>query len=288
MSLKAKIDERLELLNQKAKRSLGQNFLIDQKVVDTIVGRVADSVGRVVDGDVNIKESSQEEEEVSLKLQWIEIGPGLGSLTDSLRPYLLKVIELDSAFAEFWRSQDLDVVEMDALKFDWSSIEKPVGLVSNLPYQISSRIVVEMSINSVPAIMVLMFQKEVADRMISKKMSSSYGFLSVIAQSFWTIEKVIFVSPNCFSPRPKVDSQVLEFKAKNSKIKNRAKYVEFVKSCFLERRKKISNKAKKLKLLEEFKEFFEANKLSLDMRAEELTPENFENLFLYCEQKGRI
>lgn len=265
-TLKAKIDQRLLVLNQKAKKSLGQNFLIDQKVVNDITGFV--------------KKQSD--------LKWVEIGPGLGSLTDDLKDVLIQVIELDSVFAEFWRSQNLTVVEMDALKFDWSSLEKPMGLVSNLPYQISSRIVIEMSINQVPEKMVLMFQKEVADRILSEKMQSSYGFLSVVAQTFWDIKKLVFVSPNCFSPRPKVDSQVLTFSKKNSEITDKKKYVEFVKQCFLERRKKISNKAKKLKLLNEFKEFFELKGLSLDMRAEELTPENFQQLFMFCENKGNL
>lgn len=262
-SLKAKIDSRLALLNQQAKKSLGQNFLIEQNIVNAIT-------------DVVKKNET---------LKWVEIGPGLGSLTDDLKPHVVQVVELDSAFAEFWRGQGLNVTEIDALKFKWSDVERPMGLVSNLPYQISSRIVVEMSENSIPELMVLMFQKEVADRMISKKMQSSYGFLSVIAQTFWDIKKVVFVSPNCFSPRPKVDSQVLQFTAKESQIQNRKKFIEFVKGCFLERRKKISNKAKKLNLLNEFKEFFQLNGLSLDMRAEELTPENFEQLFMFCESK---
>jgi 16S rRNA (adenine1518-N6/adenine1519-N6)-dimethyltransferase len=269
-SLKTKIETRLELLNQKAKKSLGQNFLIDQKIVNDILAAV--------------KKNED--------LNWVEIGPGLGSITDGLKEILkerfIQVIELDSAFAEFWRQQNLNVAEIDALKFDWTQLEKPLGLVSNLPYQISSRIVIEMSMSQVPQQMVLMFQKEVADRILSLKMNSSYGFLSVVAQSFWDIKKLVFVSPNCFNPRPKVDSQVLTFSEKPSVVVNREKYVRFVKECFLERRKKISNKAKKLKLLNEFKEYFESNGLSLDMRAEELTPENYQGLFMFCEKKGSL
>lgn len=261
-SLKTKITHRLNLLDQKAKKSLGQNFLIDQTIVDKIINSV----------------------KTRQDLNWIEIGPGLGSLTDGLKDHLKMVIELDSVFAQYWREQGFNVVETDALKFDWQSLEKPMGLVSNLPYQISARIVIDMSIQNRPEMMVLMFQKEVADRILSVKMQSSYGFLSVVAQNFWDIKKLVFVSPNCFSPRPKVDSQVLTFQAKASEIKDRAKFVQFVKSCFLERRKKISNKAKKLNLLNEFKTFFEQNDLSLDMRAEELTPTDFQKLFLFIEQ----
>ncbi len=266
LDLRSKIDQRLNRLGQRAKKSLGQNFLVDQKIVDLIVSFV----------------------QKRADLNWIEIGPGLGSLTDDLKNNLVKVIELDSVLANFWREQGLQVVECDALKFDWTEVTKPMGLVSNLPYQISSRIVIEMSEASVAEHMVLMFQKEVADRIISEEKNSSYGFLSVVAQSFWTVKKLVFVSPNCFNPRPKVDSQVLTFAHKVSKIQTRIKYTKFVKSCFLERRKKISNKAKKINCLAEFKEFFSLNDLSLDMRAEELTPANFQELYLFCENRGSL
>ncbi len=300
-SLKEKIDQRMLELHLTAKKSLGQNFLIDQKIVNDIVSFV--------------KKNED--------LNWIEIGPGLGSLTDDLKQYLSLVIELDTNLANYWKAQGLNVVEVDALKYDWSQIaefknnnsnadlnnnvNQKLGLVSNLPYQISSRIVIEMSINSEVDKMVLMFQKEVADRILSLKMQSSYGFLSVVAQNFWDVKKLVFVSPNCFNPRPKVDSQVLTFIKKESEIKDRNQFTQFVKNCFLERRKKISNKAKKLGLLNEFKAFFEiqnmsdpsssssasdlkskTSKLSLDMRAEELTPENFKDLFIFCKNKGSL
>ena len=265
-SLRDKISTRLNLLNQKAKKSLGQNFLVDQAIVNQIINEVKKFEN----------------------LKWIEIGPGLGSLTDglkeNLKDNLVCLIELDSVFAKFWFEQGFDVIETDALKFNWSTAEKPMGLVSNLPYQISSRIVIEMSIQNMPDVMILMFQKEVADRILSLKMQSSYGFLSVVAQNFWDIKKLVFVSPNCFNPRPKVDSQVLTFQAKQSQIQNRSKFTQFVKECFLERRKKISNKAKKMNKLNEFKLFFEQNNLSLDMRAEELSPAQFRDLYLFIEQ----
>jgi 16S rRNA (adenine1518-N6/adenine1519-N6)-dimethyltransferase len=265
-SLRDKISTRLNLLNQKAKKSLGQNFLVDQTIVNQIINEVKKYEN----------------------LKWVEIGPGLGSLTDglneNLKNNLVSLIELDSVFAKFWLEQGFNVVETDALKFNWSSVQKPMGLVSNLPYQISSRIVIEMSIQNIPDTMILMYQKEVADRILSLKMQSSYGFLSVVAQNFWDIKKLVFVSPNCFNPRPKVDSQVLTFQAKESHIQSRAKFTQFVKECFLERRKKISNKAKKMNKLPEFKLFFEQNNLSLDMRAEELSPTQFRDLYLFIEQ----
>lgn len=267
-SLKQKIDRRLNELNQSAKRSLGQNFLIDANIVDKITSYVNENEMK----------------------SWVEIGPGLGSLTDDLKANLVALVELDTNFAKFWRNNGYKVIESDALKINWNQFEniKPWGLVSNLPYQISSRIVIEMSINGSPSEMVLMFQKEVADRILCPGKSSNYGFLSVVAQTFWKIRKLVFVSPNCFSPRPKVDSQVLTFAQTENINFERDKFVSFVKSCFLEKRKKISNKARRLGLLAEFKQFFDLNQLSLDMRAEELTPYNYQELFLFCRNKGSL
>lgn len=296
LSLKEKINQRLNELNVLAKKSLGQNFLIDQKIVDEISDHV----------------------KKNHRLNWVEIGPGLGSLTDELKSHLVFVIELDSLFAKFWKDQGLSVVEVDALKFDWDQMPKSNmlvnetnqkwGLVSNLPYQISSRIVIETSTNLNFETMVLMFQKEVADRIMSSKSDSNYGFLSVIAQNFWEIKKLVFVSPNCFNPRPKVDSQVLTFQKLDTEFidkSDRKEFVKFVKNCFLERRKKISNKAKKMGLLNEFKDFFEFYNqnnlrneslvgrqkqqiLSLDMRAEEFSPVEFKDLFMFCKNKGKV
>lgn len=296
-TLREKINTRIEELSIVAKKSLGQNFLVDQSVVDDIVGFV----------------------QKNTDLKWIEIGPGLGSLTDELKNELSFVIELDSYFAQYWSKQGLNVVEVDALKYDWSQISNNLlkhdldnnnldpkfGLVSNLPYQISSRIVIETSINSKFEKMVLMFQKEVADRILSQKSDSNYGFLSVVSQNFWDIKKLVFVSPNCFNPKPKVDSQVLTFIRKESEISDRNGFVQFVKNCFLERRKKISNKAKKMGLLQEFKDFFNSKSLNidldksvdkksktkvlnLDMRAEELSPSDFKELFIFCKNKDKV
>lgn len=296
-TLREKINSRIEEFSVTAKKSLGQNFLVDQSVVDHIVGFV----------------------QKNSDLRWIEIGPGLGSLTDELKNELAMLIELDSYFAQYWQNQGFNVIEVDALKYDWSQISKDFlknnldkndldpkfGLVSNLPYQISSRIVIEASINSKFEKMVLMFQKEVADRILSQKSDSNYGFLSVVSQNFWEIKKLVFVSPNCFNPKPKVDSQVLTFICKESEIIDREKFVQFVKNCFLERRKKISNKAKKMGLLQEFKDFFDSKSLNadlhksvdkksktkvlnLDVRAEELSPEDFKELFMFCHNKGKI
>ena len=105
---------------------------------------------------------------------------------------------------------------MDALKFSWSDLESvPTCLVSNLPYQISSSLVIEVSTvaDSVEE-MILMFQKEVAQKIKSQPGDKDYGILSVIAQSFWDVEKICDAAPACFYPAPKVASRVLDFRRK--------------------------------------------------------------------------
>lgn len=260
MTLRDHIFNRKKELEIRSKRSLGQNFLIDSKVVGCIVEHVKSF-------------------EFS---QCIEIGPGLGSLTDHWDKEKTLLIELDSVLAHYWITQGFEVKESDALKLDWEVLKRqePLTLVSNLPYQISSRILVEMSKNSVPDHMVLMFQKEVANRIVSSISKSSYGFLSVVAQSFWKIKKILFVKSHCFHPQPKVDSYILEFFKKDSIISDRNKFIRFVKDCFQERRKLLLNKAKKMNLKNKFERFFEKYDLNPKVRAEELTPQNYQDLFL--------
>lgn len=266
MDLKEKIDQRQRQLEQNAKRSLGQNFLIDENIVSKIISKV----------------------ELFPQHQIVEIGPGLGSITDSLDKGRLLLIELDRNLASYWKEKLYRVEEVDALKWAWESLDRKTNdylLVSNLPYQISSRIVIEMSERNIFEIMILMFQKEVADRLISENSKDSYGFLSVVAQNFWKIQKVVFVSPNCFRPRPNVDSQVLMFKEKKSEIKNRKEFTFFVKSCFAERRKKLINKAKKMDLQKHFEDFFNKNKMDENIRAEHLSPDDYCQLFLHCQKE---
>ena len=260
MSLRDQIFKRKEKLEIQAKRSLGQNFLVDSKIVDCIVDCVDHFAAS----------------------QCIEIGPGLGSLTDHWDKEKTLLIELDSILANYWEEKGFETKASDALKVKWPTLKKnkPLTLVSNLPYQISSRIVVEMSENLVPDHMVLMFQKEVADRIVSSISKPSYGFLSVVAQSFWDIRKVVFVSSHCFFPKPKVDGYVLEFFKKESIILNRTQFIEFVKNCFQERRKFLLNKAKKMNLKDEFEKFLKKYSLNPKVRAEELTPKNYQDLFL--------
>ncbi|MCO5114128.1 MAG: 16S rRNA (adenine(1518)-N(6)/adenine(1519)-N(6))-dimethyltransferase RsmA [Bdellovibrionaceae bacterium] len=255
---KEKIWARLEELGATAKRSLGQNFLIESQIIEKIV------------------EKAHSFNASSL----VEIGPGLGSLTEYLNKDQLLLIELDTKFAQYWSAQGYKVIEADALKLDWKQLGlKDYVLVSNLPYQISARLVVEMSVSGGPSAMVLMFQKEVTDRILSAPSSKDYGYLTVMAQSFWEIKRLCLVSASCFHPRPNVESAVLTFVDKAKDRTHAALFSEFVKLAFMERRKKLINKLKRYKHAVNWSQLLEALGHNENVRAEELSVQDFQSLF---------
>lgn len=256
-----------EAMGIAAKKSLGQNFLVSDTVIERIINQV----------------KAFEPEAL------IEVGPGPGALTDLLRELNLplQLIELDHAIAAYWRDKGMPVIEEDALRLDWKQFYtgKRVVFVSNLPYQISSSIVVERSLeNEGVAAMVLMFQKEVAQKIRGTVGAELYGLLSVFAQTFWKIETVTEAGPRDFQPPPRVASRVLSFERIESEVKNRKAFLGFVKSAFAQRRKllkkNLSGILSQKKLTEEqligwlselgFKE---------TARAEELSPAQFVKLY---------
>jgi 16S rRNA (adenine1518-N6/adenine1519-N6)-dimethyltransferase len=219
LTLKEQIVARMEELDiHHAKKSLGQNFLISSYIVNKIVDAVKQLNPLFV----------------------VEVGPGLGSLTDTLGLYFKNtlLIEMDSKFSNYWQKHGHKVVEVDALRWNWNDFEFPTQtcLVSNLPYQISSRIVIDRSQgpNSIES-MVLMFQKEVAERICAKPRTADYGFLTLAAQAFWEVSEVVDASPADFFPSPKVQSRVLRFRRR--KDGPDAGFVAFSKQAFTNRRK---------------------------------------------------
>lgn len=269
-----KTKSRLQELGVEPKRALGQNFLVS----DAAVGRIISAVAKL------------EPEHI------IEIGPGVGALTDELgklgKPLL--IIELDREFAEFWRKQGKRVIENDALKVDWESL--PVGasavLVSNLPYQISTHLVVDRCFGPMAvSAMVLMFQKEVAERMVSGTRSKEYGLLSVMAQTFWRITRLLEAGPKQFWPAPKVASQVLVFERKPSPVPGLEKeFLTFVKVAFAQRRKVLTKNLLALPAAfrinqDRIQAGLEAIKANPKARAEELDPAQF--LALFKDLMGR-
>lgn len=258
LTQKEKIFARLEELQASAKRSLGQNFLIESQIIEKIVNK------------------AHSYSSASL----VEVGPGLGSLTEYLNSEKLLLIELDSKFAQYWSSKGYKVIEADALKLDWKNLEvTDYVLVSNLPYQISARLVVELSILGGPQAMVLMFQKEVTDRILSAPNSKDYGYLTVMAQSFWNVKRLCHVSAQCFHPRPNVESAVLTFEDKGRDRSAALKFSEFVKLSFMERRKKLINKLKRYQKDIHWTSLLSDLGYDENVRAEQLSVADFESLF---------
>lgn len=262
----------LEEQGQDPKKALGQNFLINDVVIEKIIAAA-----------------------VQLNPQdLLEIGPGPGSLTFSLIEELqpkvnsFNVIELDRGWAQFWRNKGLNVIEADALQIPWPEyIKDNTVLVSNLPYQISSTLVIDRSLDEKKLSgMVLMFQKEVAQKIRGTTKDELYGFLSVIAQSFWKIDMVSEAGPRDFWPPPKVASRVLRFLPLSADLtpEDPQKYLQFVKMAFQQRRKTLrSNWENYLnqrpdgwnRVLARILEMGFTEKL----RAEELSPKQFLELF---------
>jgi len=263
---------RLEELKVSPKRSLGQNFLVSNHVVEKIV-----EMARKIAAE-----------------NLIEIGPGVGALTDHLKQLPTKsfrLIELDEVFAAHWKSQNLNVIEEDALRLSWSDPEfqRPrTHLVSNLPYQISAPLVMELSSLDRPWIssMTLMFQREVADRITAAPRSKAYGSLSVLAQNRWKIKKLVDAGPACFHPRPKVTSRVLHFELLDGGFGSN-EFLKFVRLAFQNRRKFLIKSLKGLSSQMDWEKALTDLKFSTQVRAEELAPKEWRNLFEELRRHGR-
>lgn len=273
LTAKDRLDLFFKTLPIEAKKSMGQNFLIADHVIEKIISEV----------------DRKKPENI------LEIGPGPGALTDILREKYknLTLIEFDQVLANHWRQQGFLVFEVDALQWDWIQVEHPekTMLVSNLPYQISSSIVIDRSLDERPfQSMILMFQKEVAQRIKAKESTEHYGMLSVIAQIFWNIDLVCEAGPRDFKPAPQVASRVLVFQPRTEFAQvDRNEFLRFVKACFAHRRKLLRKNLeagwfspeKKIR----WSQWIEEYHLSESIRGEELRPEEFVQLYIYLNQK---
>lgn len=263
-----RLEKRMNELRIFAKKSLGQNFLISDGVINKILAAVDDEKPAFV----------------------IEVGPGCGALTDILSEKYkqLTLIELDHSLAEFWRSHGFQVIEADALQMDWEFSEQHL-LVSNLPYQISSSLVIDRSLDEVPLkAMILMFQKEVAQRIRAPAQTEHYGMLSVIAQEFWTIETVCDAGSREFKPAPKVSSRVLKFLPRKSNIIDKRQFLSFVKTCFQQRRRVLSTNITSLDSKFDktmLHQWLQENSKSEKVRVEELSPIEINSLYHFLRVK---
>ena len=213
----------------------------------------------------------------------MEIGPGLGALTQHFKTIKQKVvlIERDKKIASYWEKQGYCVFSSDALKLNWEKLPKKFTLFGNLPYEIAAGIILKACLHKDQVQnMVIMMQKEQAERIIAKPGNKTYGFLSVMSQVFWNISLVANVPNTYFYPRPKVDGKVLEFQIKHNKINLLApSFLKFVKKCFSFKRKMLFKQLGSLSFLTA-KEFLQSFGLRETCRAEELLPSQFVELYL--------
>ena len=215
----------------KAKKSLGQNFLIDRNILK-IISEVTSIKDKIV----------------------LEIGPGTGNLTSFIlkkKPKKFIVIEKDndlaSNIAEIFKDQ-LNIINDDILNVDENSLaSEKITVFGNLPYNISTEILSRWIINLKNDFwfdrLVLMFQKEVADRIVANFNSSYYGRLTILSNWKLNIEKICDIKPESFSPRPKIDSSLLVFSPKENFFKiNDPKNLEKITRVFFNHRRKMIKK----------------------------------------------
>jgi 16S rRNA (adenine1518-N6/adenine1519-N6)-dimethyltransferase len=211
------------------KKSLGQNFLIDKNIIDKITNAVS------IEGN-----------------EVLEVGPGTGNLTREIlkkNPSKMYLIEKDTFLAESLKKivdERIKIFNEDILKFDENLLSKNKIIVfGNLPYNVSTEIlstwITKLKNDYWFSDLILMFQKEVADRIIAQFNTSAYGRLSIIANWRLKINKICDISPESFSPRPKIQSSLIHFTPKKNfaKIKDPLNLEKITRIFFNHRRKML-------------------------------------------------
>ena len=220
----------------RAKKSLGQNFLIDNKILEKIVSCV------------NIKNKTI-----------LEVGPGTGNLTNYIlnkEPKKIIAIEKDNELVNNLRKkfdEKIEIINDDILSINENSLSKEKIIVfGNLPYNISTEIlskwIINLKNNYWFECLALMFQKEVADRIIANVDNSNYGRLSILSNWKLNINKICDIKPTSFNPKPKIDSTLLLFTPKDNyfKIKNPKNLEKITRIFFSNRRKMLKKPYNKL------------------------------------------
>ncbi len=265
--------EKYELL---AKKSLGQNFLLDMNITEKI-----------------IRQSLSMQNLESFAGTYVyEVGPGPGGLTRAIlknNPQRLTVIEMDSRCIDIMNDiknvvgEQLQIIEGDALKYNFAAENvAPKHIVSNLPYNISVPLLVGWLKNMAQySSLTLMFQKEVAERIIAEPNNKSYGRISVLAQLTCHIKVLMNLNPNCFVPAPKIWSTVLLFQPREiiPSAEILQKVSNLTELAFGQRRKMIRQS---LKTVENLAEICSGLGIPLTARAENLSPEQYLELAKAC------
>ncbi len=265
-----KMKELLEKYGFSLKKKFGQNFIVDENIIDAIINKSGVDKNTLV----------------------IEIGPGAGSLTYKLALSSGNVLcyEIDTTLKDLLQENisecnNVEIIYKDFLqanvkedlkKYDYDKI----FVVANLPYYITTPIIVKIIEDDIPVDkLVVMVQKEVGDRFKAVPGSKDYGSLSVFLNYYFDVKKLMDVSCNVFLPKPNVDSIVVEFKKKENllELKDRELFFKLIRDSFSQKRKTIRNNLKGYNL-EVVETVLNKYGYNLTVRAEQLPLEIFVNL----------
>lgn len=262
-----KMAELLEQNEFKLKKKFGQNFIVDENVINSIIDKSS----------------------IDDKTLVIEIGPGAGSLTYKLGKSAKNVLcyEIDETLKNVLGKnlENLDNVEViygDFLKADvLKDLKKyqfsKLYVVANLPYYITTPIIIKIIEDKIPVDkMVVMVQKEVGERFKAIPGNKEYGSLSVFLDYYFDVKKLMDISANVFIPKPNVDSIIVEFKKKDNiyKLKNSELFFKLIRDSFTQKRKTLRNNLKGYNL-DRVSETLKQYGLDLGVRAEQLSLEIF-------------
>lgn len=254
-------------LGHVARKRFGQNFLHDPSIISRIISAIR----------------PRPEDHL------IEIGPGLGALTEELLDGAgaLEAVELDRDLIPVLRTKffmygdKFQIHEADALKFDFSSLrsdERQLRVVGNLPYNISTPLIFHLlSFSGLISDMHFMLQKEVVERLAAQAGDPNYGRLGIMAQYYCRVEKLFLVPPGAFNPPPKVDSAIVRltpYEELPLKAKDPAILQDVVRTAFGQRRKTLRNNLKPLLSADQL----EAIGIDSSLRPERLTLAEFINI----------
>lgn len=251
-----------------AKKHLGQNFIIDRNIINKIVGAA------------QLDENSHV----------LEIGPGIGSLTEALceSAKTVTAIEIDSQMVNILKEtcghfDNLSVEHHDFLHFDLNQVcTQPITVCANLPYYVTTPILFKLfESNCDFTRIVVMVQKEVALRFKAKKDTKQYNALSIFAQTCFHVELAFDVSHNVFYPKPDVDSSILIFVRKSEiDVVKTQPIFDFIKKCFVFRRKTLSNNLKEIVSdTSKIEDYLTKADLASNIRAQSLEFEDFKRLY---------
>ena len=237
------------------RKSWGQNFIIDNNTIDKIINII------------NPKKNEN----------LIEIGPGKGAITIPLTKKInhLTAIEIDPMLVDYLNNlkiKNLKIINTDFL--DWEiNLDKKIRVIGNLPYYISSPIIFKLIANDYVNEIVIMLQKELADRLSAEPNNKHYSRMSVVTQAFCEVNYECDISKNVFHPKPKVESSIVKLVKKKDINLDFDKFSNFIKSAFIHRRKKLKNNL--IKYIEDIKDIdFLTNE-----RPENLSVKEYINLY---------